>query len=76
MNNNVYVATSMADRFIPKMSYTYTYRSAQKYRSPIVWSTTVSEAGNVLSLGYLLAGKKWSEDGKTGCSRMSTLSVF
>ena len=55
----------MADRFIPKMSYTYTYRSAQKYRSPIVWSTTVSEAGNVLSLGYLLAGKKWSEDGKT-----------
>lgn len=65
MNNNVYVATSMADRFIPKMSYTYTYRSAQKYRSPIVWSTTVSEAGNVLSLGYLLAGKKWSEDGKT-----------
>ena len=65
MNNNVYVATSMADRFIPKMSYTYTYRSAQKYRSPIVWSTTVSEAGNILSLGYLLSGRKWNDKGKT-----------
>ena len=65
MNNNVYVATSMADRFIPKMSYTYTYRSAQKYRNPIVWSTTVSEAGNILSLGYLVAGRKWNDKDKT-----------
>lgn len=65
MANNVYVLTSMADRFIPKMSYTYTYTSPKKYRNPIVWSTTISEAGNILSLGYLIAGKKWNEEGKT-----------
>ena len=63
--NNTYIATTMADRFVPKMSYTYTYRSAQKYRSPIVWSTTVSEAGNILSLGYLASGRKWNKEGKT-----------
>ena len=65
MNNNVYVMTSMADRFIPKMSYTYTYNSPQSYRNPIVWTTTLSEAGNVLSLANMMAGKKWNEKGKT-----------
>ena len=64
MMSNMYVAASMSDRFIPKMSYTYTYNSPQNYRSPIVWSTTVSEAGNVLSLGYLLGGYKWNEKNK------------
>ncbi len=62
--NNMYVLTSMADRFVPKMSYTYTYNSPLKYRNPIVWSTTISEAGNLLSLGYLAAGKKWDEQDK------------
>ena len=65
MSNNVYVKTSMADRFIPKMSYTYTYNSPQSYRSPIVWATTLSEAGNILSLANMMAGKKWNEKGKT-----------
>lgn len=65
MSNNVYVMTSMADRFIPKMSYTYTYNSPQSYRSPIVWITTLSEAGNILSLANMMAGKKWNEKGKT-----------
>lgn len=65
MSNNVYVKTSMADRFIPKMSYTYTYNSPQSYRSPIVWTTTLSEAGNILSLANMMAGKKWNEKGKT-----------
>ena len=65
MSSNVYVMTSMADRFIPKMSYTYTYNSPQSYRSPIVWTTTLSEAGNILSLANMIAGKKWNEKGKT-----------
>ena len=65
MTNNVYVLTSMSDRFIPKMSYTYTYNSPQSYRSPIVWTTTLSEAGNVLSLANMIAGKKWNKKGKT-----------
>lgn len=65
IGTNMYVYTSMKDRFVPKMSYTYTYRSAQKCLNPIVWSTTVSEAGNVLSLCYLLGGRKWNEEDKT-----------
>lgn len=64
MNNNMYVFTSMQDRFIPKMSYTFTYKSPRTYLSPIVWTTTVSEAGNLVSLGYMAAGKKWNEKDK------------
>ena len=64
MNNNMYVFTSMQDRFIPKMSYTFTYKSPRAYLSPIVWTTTVSEAGNLVSLGYMAAGKKWNEKDK------------
>ena len=64
MWSNAYVMSSMSDRFIPKMSYTYTYKSPQNYQNPIVWSTTVSEAGNVLSLGYLMSGYKWNEKRK------------
>jgi len=59
-----YLQISMRDQFVPKMSYTYTYRSPRKYRHPITWTTTVSEAGNVLSLGYLAAGRKWNERDK------------
>ncbi len=54
----------MRDQFVPKMSYTYTYTSPAKYRHPIIWSTTVSEAGNILSLGYLCTGKKWNDEDK------------
>ena len=64
MNNNMYVLTSMQDRFVPKMSYTYTYNSPKNYQSPIVWTTTVSEAGNLISLGYMAAGKKWNDKDK------------
>ncbi len=64
MTNNAYVLTSMADRFVPKMSYTYTYNSPKNYQSPIVWTTTVSEAGNLVSLGYMAAGKKWNSQYK------------
>jgi len=64
LSNNMYVSTSMQDRFIPKMSYTYTYKSPRTYLSPIVWTTTVSEAGNLVSLGYMAAGKKWNDKDK------------
>ncbi len=59
-----YLQISMRDQFVPKMSYTYTYRSPRKYRHPITWTTTVSEAGNLLSLGYMAAGRKWNEKDK------------
>ncbi len=59
-----YLQISMRDQFVPKMSYTYTYNSPVSYRNPITWTTTVSEAGNVLALGYLAAGNKWNDKDK------------
>ncbi len=59
-----YLQISMRDQFVPKMSYTYVYNSPVSYRNPITWSTTVSEAGNVLALGYLAAGNRWNDKDK------------
>lgn len=60
-----YLITSMADQFIPKTQFSYSYHSPSDYRSPISWWTTVSEASNIMSLGYVAIGKKWSEKNKT-----------
>ena len=61
---NPYIQTSMQNVFIPKMRYTFSYNTAKKHRNPISWSTTITESGNVLSLGYMVAGKKWSSKDK------------
>lgn len=61
---NPSLTLSMADQFIPKIKYTYTYSSPSTYQNPIVWETTLTEAGNIISLGYAAAGKKFSEKGK------------
>ena len=49
---------------VTKMSYTYSYKSPAGTLHPIAWETTVSEAGNLLSLGMMVAGKKWNEKEK------------
>lgn len=59
MNVTPYLYYTMRDQFIPKMQYVYTYTSPASYRNPIWWQTTLSESGNLLSLGYMVAGKKW-----------------
>ncbi|WP_440425919.1 translocation and assembly module lipoprotein TamL [Prevotella sp.] len=59
-----YLYATMQDIFIPKMIYSFTYTSPKKYRNPIYWNITASEAGNILSLGYMAAGKKWGDEGK------------
>lgn len=64
VNANPYLYYTMQDQFVPKMQYVYTYTSPASYTSPIWWQTTVSESGNLLSLGYMAAGKKWGEQGK------------
>ena len=64
MQANPYLMVSMDDQFVPKMRYTFTYTSPLNYRNPIYWETTVSEASNILSLGYVIAGKKWNEPKK------------
>lgn len=59
-----FLIKALADQFITKMSYTYRYSSPRGTRNPIAWETTVSEAGNLISLGFMVAGKKWSETDK------------
>lgn len=61
---NPYLYYTMRDQFIPKMQYVYTYTSPTSARNPLWWQTTVSESGNILSLGYMAAGKKWSARSK------------
>ena len=60
-----YLEVSMADQFIPKALFQYTYQSPSGYANPIRWWSTVSEASNVLALGYLASGQKWNKRGKT-----------
>lgn len=63
--SNPYLAVTMQDYFIPEMRYTYTYTSPSTYLNPIRWETTVSESGNLASVGkMLIQGQKWSEKGK------------
>lgn len=64
MYANPYLYATMQDIFIPKMIYSFTYTNPKKYRNPIYWNITASEAGNILSLGYMAAGKKWGDEGK------------
>lgn len=64
MNANPYLQTSMQNVFIPKMRYTFTYSSTKRHLNPVVWETTVTEAGNILSLGNMAMGKDWSEKNK------------
>lgn len=60
MESPVLLATG-GDRFIPKMRYSYRYSSPANYRNPIYASFTLTEASNLLALGYALTGKKWNE---------------
>lgn len=64
LQESPYLLMSMADQFVPKMTYTYTYTSPANYRNPIHWQLSVSEASNILSLGYMIAGKRWGEKNK------------
>ncbi len=59
-----YLMTTMLDQFIPKMKYTISYSNSSRSRNPVYWEASVSESGNLLSLGYLAAGKKWDEYNK------------
>jgi hypothetical protein len=65
LQQNPYLQISMRNQFVPKMSYTYIYASPAAYKSPVIWSSTVSEAGNVLAAGYAIAGEKWNTKNKT-----------
>ena len=59
-----YLKVSMADQFIPKASFQYTYQSPSGLLNPIKWQTTVSEASNLIALGALIRKKPWDEKNK------------
>lgn len=61
---NPYLAATMQDYFIPEMRYTYTYTSPVTLLHPIRWEVTLAESANLVSLGYVLAGKGWNEKDK------------
>jgi len=64
MDANPAIYTSMRNQFVPKIKYTYTYTSPSTCRNPIYWETSATEAGNILSLIYMAAGKRFNEKEK------------
>ena len=61
---HLFLWRSMADYFIPKVRYTYTYTSPATYHNPIRWETTIEEASNLVSLFDVLCGRGFNEKGK------------
>jgi outer membrane protein assembly factor BamA len=56
---------SFTNRFIPSLSYTYTYDDSPVSRSHhLWWEASLTEAGNLFSGLYALAGEPWSKEGK------------
>ena len=65
VSQSPYLQVSMRDQFVPKVSYTYSYKSSPSLRNPIAFQVTVCEAGNLLSGAYAAFGEKWSKRNKT-----------
>ena len=65
LSRSPYLQMAMSDQFVPKMRYTLTKQSPATYHNPIFWQLTLSEASNILSLGYMAFGKKWTEKEKS-----------
>lgn len=63
--HNPLLLATMSDVFIPQMRYTYTYTSPSGMLHPVRWETTLAESGNLTSLGFMAAGRKWNEQDKT-----------
>lgn len=64
MDKNPAIYISMRNQFVPKIKYSYTYTSPSSYENPILWETTLTESGNLLSLFYVAAGKKFNHKEK------------
>lgn len=64
MQANPALYSSMRNRFVPAMQYTYTFMSSSSHRNPLWWQLAIKEAGNVTSGIYALTGKKFNEKDK------------
>jgi hypothetical protein len=63
--SNPILFLSFANQFIPSLSYTYTYDdSSVDKQHHVWWQTSLTEAGNLFSAMYALAGKQWDREGK------------
>lgn len=67
--NNLFLASTMEDRFIPKMRYKYTYTSHPSSHpsilsNPLRWETSIEESGNISSLYFLAKGEGWNTKNK------------
>ena len=51
--------------FVPKLQYSVSYQSDPWQKNPIYWEGTITEAGNLVSLGYMAFGKSFSRSDKT-----------
>lgn len=51
----------LENTFVPKMSYTLSYNSLPTAIHPLSWRIKLTEASNLLNLGYAIAGKGWNE---------------
>lgn len=66
LDRNSYLKIAMQDMFIPKLQYTFSYASPSGNPNPVLWTTTVTEAGNVTSMvNKAFFGQKWYETNKT-----------
>lgn len=63
---NPALLSSLQNQFIPAMQYAITYDNSwnQHLRNTTWLELSVKESGNLTSLGMMLAGKQWDEQGK------------
>lgn len=73
MMQNPAVAQSFRNQFIPSMSYTYTYDRTASYRNPnrLFWQSSLTQAGNIISVLQYLAGNHQGEGKKILHNRYS-----
>ncbi len=64
MHENPALFSSMRDRFVPSMQYTFTYQSAPHHRNPVWLQASIKEAGNITAAGYAIGGKSFNEKDK------------
>lgn len=64
MYQRSYFSSVLEDKLVPQIRFTYLYTSPANYLNPIKWETTVSEAGNLVSLAAMAFGRSWNEQGK------------
>lgn len=66
IESNLALGQSLQNQFIPSMSYTYTYDDSPITSRPnhLWWQTSITQAGNLLSGVYALAGKGFNQKEK------------